>query len=311
MTELKNILDAKIDQYQNYYIFEPVGGLGEAYVAASLVHSFKEHYDGKVMFITSSNSKKNLLDTFEDIDVTLVVSEEEKTQLQDPLLNNKFIDINLYKDTEILSKNMIDRTKMLMRLQSKNAIYSKPKPSNKAKEDANKIFNELNLNDKTVFLSTKANSCNWTAIPESFWAKLANILIEKGYNVVFNAEDGFYKYKKVFLPIDQTIEFAKLCCHSISFRSGFSDILAGISKSNLTVIYPDNNQKFSIAFTNELLVQITKIFYEYDDSLGIVENFLNMDLINIVFAGKNLNQLTYDGKDTVLLEKCINLVTSL
>lgn len=294
---------------KNYWLLEPVGGLGEAFVAASLMKAFKEKNGGKVLFITSSQSKYDLLKNFEDIDKLLLfdISTDAFT-LQEIIKNNKIVDINLYKEDSYLATDMIDRTKHCLGLEG-DVELTKPIVYSQDEKIAKEVFDKLGLKkDRTIFLSPYANSCNYKVLSENFWSKLADEFIKNGYEVVFNVDENSYlKYKRVYLPINQTIPFANLCSHVLSFRSGLIDVIAGTTTAKLMVIYAGNDQQFSVAFSNSDLINITQKFYRYDDEIGLTENFLNMELINTIAKNNTIEQIIFDGNEENLLKHILEL----
>lgn len=290
---------------KDYWLLEPVGGLGEAFVSASLMKTYKEKFGGKVLFITNSKSKYDLLKTFEDIDRLLLLSPNtDPLTLQNLIKNNKVIDINIYKEDSYLATDMVDRTKHCLGLEGDIEI-TKPKISEEDEKATKEIFDKLGLKEgKTVFLSPWAHSCNYKVLSEEFWSNLADEFIKKGYEVVFNvSQDCYTNYKRIYMPINQVIPFANLCSQVISFRSGLVDVIAGTTETKLTVIYAGDCHQFAIAFTNKDLIDITKKFYRYDDEIGISENFLMMELINIISDSNNIEQLVFDGDEAKLIKQ--------
>lgn len=300
---------ANYEEIKDYWLLEPVGGLGEAFVAACLMKTFKAEKGGKVLFLTTSQSKYDLLKTFKDIDELFLLNPyTDAPVLQELINNNKIIDINIYKEDSYLATDMIDRTEHCLGLEG-DSYLTKPVISKEDKTIAKDAFEKLGLQQgKTIFLSPYANSCNFRVITERFWSKLADELIKRGFEVVFNVDENSYaNYKKVYLPINQIIPFADLCTHVLSFRSGLIDVIAGTTTAKLMVLYAGNNQQFSVAFTNEDLINITKKFYKYDDNIGLAENFLNMELINTIAKGSDIEQIIFDGDEENLLNYIIEL----
>lgn len=295
---------------RDYWLLEPVGGLGEAFVAAGLMKAFKEKCGGKVVFITTSQSKYDLLKTFKDIDKLILFNiSTDASALQDLIKSNKIIDINLYKEDSYLATDMIDRTKHCLGIEG-DVELTKPIINNEDESVAKDVFEKLSLKKgRTIFLSPYANSCNFKVLSENFWTKLADELIKKGFEVVFNVDEKSYpNYKKVYLPINQIIPFANLCSHVLSFRSGLVDVIAGTTSAKLMVIYAGNDQQFSVAFSNNDLIDITKKFYRYDDEIGLVENFLTMELINTIAKSDNkIEQIIFDGNEENLLNHILKL----
>lgn len=300
----------KMQTLEGYALMEPVGGLGEAFVAGALTKSYKQKFNKKVLFITSSPAKFDLLKTFKDIDEVLLLNMQTANEMVKQLITqNEVIDINIYKEDGYIASDMVDRTKHCLGLNNEIEL-EKPFIPEETNTKAKLTFEMMGLKEgKTVLISPYANSCNFNLVDESLWIELANAIEARGYDVVFNTNDNLFKdFHKIYLPITQMVHFSKLCSNVISFRSGLVDLLAGTIEPKIAVIYPASNQLFSSAFSNNDLAAITKRFYKYNDSKSLIENFLDMELINVLSDCKNIKQILFDANRGTFIEKCLEIL---
>lgn len=297
-------------EYKDYFILKPVGRLGETFVTAILTRSFKEQFGGKVIFLTTNPVEYEFLQSFQSIDKVLLYDIYDEEYLLKCLSNNNtIVDINIYRETPYLSTNMIERTAQFLNLTTIND-FEKPFIPEEQRLSAQDTFKQLNLKEEnTIFLSPFANSCNYTCLSEQFWNNLAKEICNQGYNVVFNSPDNcFSEYQSVYLPINQTIAFVNMCKQAIMFRSGLVDILAGSSSVPISVLYPNSNKQFAIGFNDNDLINITKKYYKYNDKIDISNNFINLDLLKIISAPNQVNQIIFDGNENNLFKTLISSI---
>lgn len=153
-----------------------------------------------------------------------------------------------------------------------------------------------------------AVSFDYTVLSIDFWTKLADKCINIGYDVVFNLDNNkkFKKYKQIFLPMTQQIEFVKLCSSVISFRSGLTDILAGSGIEKIIVIYPPK-MNFLTLSRNDMEREVPKAYY-WEDNKSFNENIFNITSLNKIFKRDCYKEIIFDGNEEKLLEKLITLI---
>ena len=107
-----------------------------------------------------------------------------------------------------------------------------------------KIFEENGLEEgNTVILSPYSNTLS--DLPESFWAQLAERLMNKGYVVATNCggktESEVVGTKGVFFPLDIAPQFIEKAGAFIGVRSGFCDVISG-AKAKKIILYDKGNR---------------------------------------------------------------------
>lgn len=122
------------------------------------------------------------------------------------------------------------------------------------KDDLNR-YNKIKLRDKSfhplnypnrIFISPDSNTLK--LYKRTFWKNLGLALQNEGFNVVFSSADAYYsKYFENKAPNQESFNLGLESFGCVSFRSGFSDVMAFRNK-NLFIIYPnsDSKEKFSL-----------------------------------------------------------------
>lgn len=98
---------------------------------------------------------------------------------------------------------------------------------------------------KTVYISPFATSCK-EELSFDFWDNLAQKLVEKGYDVIFNApSDSHYSkcYMTCLQNLEDTVELVTRCGFFIGWRSGLCDIIGMYAEAKMVVVYPSNPHK--------------------------------------------------------------------
>lgn len=100
--------------------------------------------------------------------------------------------------------------------------------------------NEKLERGKTVILFPYAKTA--TKMPETFWEKLASILVQKGYTVCTNSggdgEPAVKGTKPLFFDIRYALEMVEAAGTVIGLRSGLCDVIAS-AKAKKIILYPD------------------------------------------------------------------------
>ena len=146
-------------------------------------------------------------------------------------------------------------------------------------------------NNKTVFISPFATACK-DELDYEFWETLASRLIEREYDVLFNApSDSLYsnKFETCLLNLEDTVELVDRCGFFVGWRSGLCDIIGMYSNANKIIIYPSNphkvhdlyiptGQTYPIAYKNSCSLKTLwgKDAIEIINHQGLLEQIVNV-----------------------------------
>ena len=219
--------------------------------------------------------------------------------MQKGTLNKLFFPYRGAKKTYTFSDNYnnmldmpLDTARELPVINKKNYI--------KAEEE----FEKLKLNPQnTVLLIPDATMFDYRIIDSVFWINLAGKLQNPGYEVVFNCNMPEYKhFKCTFLPIMDFLAFTKQVKYIVSFRSGISDLLAGMNMFNMSVIYPPN---LEVIWADALQFHNLHKWHEqkYDNEF---DNIFNIHSLNATFKTDKIDEIIYDYNDERIIERITN-----
>lgn len=296
----------KIEEtYNNYWILLPRLSYGDLMISLSLLNEFKTKNAGKIVIITDSNLKKEFVECFDAVDETIVIDIMLKRYLDSLDLKNQKPEkghiIRLFAPFwDGKSSNLYEDYLKYLKLDN-TAKREKPVIRNKDNAAALTEFKKLELNqEKTVLLAPHSVTFNSKDLSVDFWLRIAENLMKNGYSVVFNTDNKIYRnYPNVFLPMNQMISFAGMCQASISFRSGFNDILAGCGIQNMFVIYP---RDCGVSYIQvEEFAQILKQNYFWHDNIGNKENIFNIYSLNKIFDRNDVDEIIFDGDELKLI----------
>ncbi len=113
------------------------------------------------------------------------------------------------------------------------------------------IFANYKLQEQnTVLLCPYANSVK--KLPNVFWEKLTDTLLEKGYCVCTNSvgeqEPPIRGTPAVFIPYKYSVPFLERAGYLVSLRSGFNDVTSS-AHCKMAVLYPENDFRRGLAAT--------------------------------------------------------------
>lgn len=304
-----NILNKKNLDYP-YFVFNLYYSMGDAYLISSYIKAFKEKNKCQVV-VLAKKSYSDFIKTLQSINEN-VIDIDAPVNLDS---FNKFTNDNLK-----LYKSFVFHPNLEKKLNHFGELSFDHLELNEDSKRETPIFNEFDINvaknkfyelglkqDKTIFLTPYALTFDYNDLSIDFWCNLADKFIEKGYNVVFNTKENdinFNKYKTIFLPINQAIPFIELCNASISFRSGFTDIMAGCNIENMSVIYP-SDCRFTYMSKSELVKTLKKT-YNWDLNKSDEENIFSIHSLNKMFNRNNIDELIFNKNENELLSYFIN-----
>ncbi len=305
-------------KYKNYYIFMPLHCIGDLLFFCNNLKIFKNQMGGgKIVLLVKDKVRYDFVKSFPFIDEAEIIDEtvyfhilfSKECNYPVKFKKNKLYmfnpDMIIYpKDVKLNSTSLL--FKYLLNIKTSKNIEYKIYPSVDDEENINEKWQNMNLNDKTIFISPYASSLNWKVLSKDFWYKLAQKLSNKGYNVVFNAPDNdFSGYNNVFLPLNQTGLFAKRCYASIMFRSGLVDIVAVQNVQNLYVIYPKLMEHPSLGVKQK---DVWKKTYYFDSNLSDEENLFKIMSLNSAVGINSANEIIFDGDEENLLNYFLSSV---
>ena len=235
-----------------------------------------------------------------DKDIGFLQSEQTmQNRIQKGKLNKLFFPYRGTKETYTFSDNYNNLLEV-----SLNAKRERPVISQGNYKQAQQEFEKLKLDpNKTVLLIPDATMFDYNIIHPEFWYDLVKKLKNKGYDVVFNCNLKKYKkFKNTFLPVMDFLAFAGQVKHIVSFRSGISDLLAGMGYYNQTVLYPPNLEVIwadAIVFHDLHKRHIPRFETEFD-------NMFSIHSLNTTFKTNKINELIYNYDDTKIINKILD-----
>lgn len=290
------------EKYKDYYVFFSRNGVGDVFFAASLMHEFKKRNPGKIVYLTEKKSIAKFLKTFKAIDKVIYDKDFEKLQgmeivqrrIKKEQLNFLYFPYRGNKPNYTFCDSYANLLNVPLDVEREL-----PQISEEHIEIANKEFEKLKIkSEKTIILIPENVMWDYKVLKPKFWKKLADQLIKKGYDVVFNSKNKQYKnYKNTFININAFIYFSSKVKHIVSFRSGINDLLAGMGIENQTTIYPYN---MDVIWANkfifdELLNKYHVKLHEYE-----LDNLMQIYSLTSIFK-KEFNEIIFDGNEDHLL----------
>lgn len=303
----KQLANLICNKYSNCYCFFSRFGIGDIFFVASLLREFKKNNKGKIVYFTEKKGLVKFLQAFPSIDKVVYDKDikflQEEQTLQQHIaigkLNKLFFPYRGTKPTYTFSDNYNNLLDLPLNSPREIPTISEGNYSNAEKE-----FKKLKIRkSKTILIIPEATMFDYRIIDSSFWKKLANTFIEQGYDVVFNSKSKEYRsYKNTFLPIMDFMAFVQQIKYIVSFRSGVSDLMAGMGNYNLSVLYPPNLEVIwadAIMFHNLHKNHIQKCDNEFDNMFGIHS-------LNNTFNTNCINEIIYNYDDEGVIKQITN-----
>jgi len=295
------------DKYPDYYCIFSRYGLGDIFFVASLLKEFKKKNGGKIVYFTEKKRLVKFLKAFPSIDEVVYDKDinflQEEQTLQRHMtkgrLNKLFFPYRGSKETYTFSDNYNNLLDLPL-----DTIRELPLINKENYKKAKKEFEKLKLNpSKTVLMIPDATMFDYRIIDSSFWINLTKNLQNKGFNVVFNCKMPEYKhFKNTFLPVMDFLAFTKQVKYIVSFRSGVSDLLAGMNMFNMSCLYPPNLEVIwadAIVFHDLHKRHIHKYDNEFD-------NMFSIHSLNTTFKTDKIDEIIYDYDDEKIIKKIIS-----
>lgn len=249
--------------------------MGDILYICLLLHEYKKVYHKKIMIVVIKPYFKQLADIFaQEVDETLLASGEvfafiSRTKHHKNVLN---IEAELYEKGMKWESFRINLIKV-MKLNENARLQMLTRPIFTLK-DTSLDFKK----GKSLIISPHATTCP-KCVPDSFWMRLADTFLSRGFGVIFNSNDkAFAAYQCRLLNIDETIALADECGYFVGYRSGLCDVLAYFSKCEKIFICPTNphgnttaEQWLLDASTKELWMHNEAKEYIYSENLfGVI-----------------------------------------
>lgn len=254
-----------------YFIFDH--GIGDTYIACSLLPYLIEQGDKVSVFIKSKN-QHFIPGLFSDKIQVLSELNIEEDLSNEFALPGKGHPLHLHPYTMFSSHlvkllgyrsiSLTDTYKLLLGLDM-HVRPKKPVFTASAKQEAKDLFQHYELlESKTVIICPRANSV--VELSDSVWRDLADVIVAIGLKPVFmNSNIGNANYQCVEFPLSCAVEFCNLAGYVVSLRSGFCDLIA-TSTSRRVIIYPDE-----VWYGGKLIVGCGLVNSELSDGSNLLE----------------------------------------
>ena len=141
---------------------------------------------------------------------------------------------------------------------------------------------------KTIYISPFATSCK-DELAFEFWEGLANRLIDKGYDVIFNApSNSLYSksHRTCLFNLANTVELVTRCGFFIGWRSGLCDVIGMYANAKNIIIYPSTPH-----LINNLLVPDGFSYAEAYMKCCSLKTMWGVEAVEIINNSDLLNQI--------------------
>lgn len=307
----RNIVKAEIaklirEKYSDCYCIFTRHGLGDLFFLASYIKEFKKTHEGKVVIFTEKQKLVNFIKAFPSIDDVVCSDNYKYIQeihfVQESLKKGKlavlYYPYRGAKETYTFADNYANMLDVPVDCERERPVISDENYKN-AKEE----FERLKINpEKTILIIPEAVMFDYRVITPKFWKNFAKKLTALGYDVVFNSKNKEYRhFKTTFLPVMDFLAFAEQIKYIYSFRSGITDVFAGIGINNMTVIYPPYME---VIWTDPIGLDLLNKYVEkpYDSEF---DNLMQMYSLNTNFKGSNIHEFIYNFDDELTQEEFI------
>ena len=231
-------------KYPNSLFFvSPHAGIGELTQSLCLMKEVKDKTNKNIVIITKKKTEQSICNLFKSVvsvcyipDFDLAIKSEYPVNPD----SKHIYSMCLFVKKESTPREFdIALLKDYLHLEQNSAVLHIV-PSRPQNTDSNfASLEKLVKNNKTILLCPEANTYDSDVMTKSDWIKIASALKQKGFHCIFNANEQFAGFQSIFLPIDQMVYIAHLINGIVSFRSGFSELLAITTTCPMILIYPN------------------------------------------------------------------------
>ena len=304
--DLLNLVNTK---YKNDYVFFTRNGIGDLYFILSIMREFKKRHTGRIILIIDKPNLYDYIKSFNVVDEIIASKELKYMQGFTPLqrkvrkkqINYLFFPYRGKKPNFIFADSYCNLLDLPL-----NTKRVEPNLSKENIQNALQEYKKLNISPKkTIILIPESVMFDYRLLNTKFWIKLAQKIEQSGYNVVFNSKNKAFKnFKHTFLKINDFICFAQQARHIISFRSGISDLLAGMGIFQQTTLYPPF---LEVIWANKYLFD--NLCNKYHEKLHEDEfdNIFHIYSLNTNFPNSNISEIVLnhdnDELQKLLLKK--------
>ncbi len=298
------------EKYSDYYCIFTKNGIGDVFFTASLINKFKRINHGKIAYFTEKKSIANFIKAFPSVDevvfdknfVFLQCEQALQDKIQKGIINKMFCSYQGNKSSYTFADDFNNFLGLPLGTERELPIITEENLKN-----ANNEFKKLKVSpEKTILIIPDAIMFDYRTIDELFYKLLTDELKQKGYDIVFNTKLKEYKkFKNTFLDIMDFVAFAKQVKHTISIRSGITDLFVGMGINNLTALYPQN---LEIIWAPDMVLfnNFHKNYKKYYDME--FENIFNIYSLNKIFKRNDIQEIIYNYDDKEIVEKIIKKI---
>lgn len=277
----------------------PYPGTGDIYIIGLYLEQYRKENDiSDYVLVVCTNACKKVADLFglktvqiSETEIQAVIAYARVVGMEEAsvcVLNDSFGEQNAiarlrgYKKIDFCTMF----TECILKLEKKT-VYAEFIQNN-----SDELFEKYNLvKGKTVLLSPYANTVN--NLSDSFWMKIAEILIGEGYqvctNVASSKEEPVRGTIGIFIPYKMIVDFLDKAGFFIGLRSGLCDIVSSTS-AKMFILYPrgmmfgsgtlyDYFSLSNMGLRKEKLLELEYDLEDMDDTADIIIN-------NILSGGK-------------------------
>lgn len=246
----KEIYDGLVDGAIGRHVFIcPYAGTGDIYIVGLYLKDYIDsHNIEDYILVVSGGGCRKVASLFDINCVSLEQSEIEKLLMYVRLVGLDVCHARVLNDgyLQVMVKCMRGYKDVDFHTMFQRCVFeaeSKKSDIRIKQENSDDVFEKYDLiKGKTVLLSPYANTIY--NMPDKFWKKLADELMDRGYMVCTNScgdgEPPIEGTKGIFIAYSKIIDFLDKAGYFVGMRSGLCDIVS-TTKAKMTVFYPAGN----------------------------------------------------------------------
>jgi len=265
-------------------------GIGDIYFLCALMDEFFKKRKGSVkFFVKPAHEEIPRMFGFNNVEIVLADIKLAEIERKSELMPGRIIvahpaNLGLRKYIKLIGRGnvlLLDLFKKMLYL-PRDTVLSNPIIFDFQRIAAKEILEKhAYIANKTVILAPDAVST--AVLPEIFWQKLADRLLEKGLKVFFNKSSSvgvYLGHECINFKLGEAISISELAGTVISVRSGICDLLS-TAKTKLVVIYPDTKWYSGSVYEGSSLVRmgmsktIEEFIYKDGQRERIIDKILN------------------------------------
>ncbi len=224
-----------------FYVFCPWGS-GDTLTIAAYLHYIREYRGVQKLTLVCKKNQVDIAEMFDAIDDCIAIGSDEC----DAITIASCLYLATYGPNYMVGNlGLIRKVSLPHRLDPYKLFVLQVSEKSTPAKVSERFFDPYDSNLADMWKSRIILAPYAVAFPllsNSFWEKLAVVLTEKGFQVFTNVhgeEHPILGTERLDTSVREAFQLARYCAGVISYRSGFSDILAFQPELHHVVINPD------------------------------------------------------------------------